>query len=197
MNVARRMLRGVVALAIAACAVAPASATTLMRASLDNLVAGNDKIVVGEVLDVNSYWNANHDFILTDVTLAVNDVIKGQVDSDQLTVTIMGGTVGDITTLIVGGAELIPGRAYVLFLNNEQLPGTADALTVRDLAQGAFDVKMTRNGLRAVSQANQHPLVPDALGYLDAPGGVEGMPLGAMLSSIRQIANGTDQREVN
>lgn len=195
MKVARRMVRGVLALAIAAGAVAPASATTLIRASLDTLVAGNDNVVVGEVLDSQSYWNADHSFILTDVTVAVNDVVKGQADN-QLTVTIMGGTVGDITTMIVGGPELIPGNAYVMFLNNEQLPGTA-ALTVRDLAQGVFDIKMTRKGLRAISQANQHPLVPDALGYIDAPGGVEGMPLNAMLGSLRQITNGTDHREVN
>lgn len=188
MGVARRLLRGVVALAIAASVAAPAGATTLVRASLDKLVADNATVVVGDVLDATSYWNAEGTFILTDVRVAVAELIKGGLGSREVTVTLMGGSVGDLTTLIVGGAQLIPGRSYVLFLNEEDLPGAKGALTVRDLCQGAFDLAMAGDGLRAVSQANGHPLVPDAKGYIDAPGGVEGIPLNAMIESIREIA---------
>ncbi len=188
MDVARRLLRGAVALAIAAGVTAPAGATTLIRASLDKLVADNAAVVVGDVVDATSYWNADGTFILTDVRVAVADFLKGNLGSRELTITLMGGSVGDLTTLIVGGAQLIPGRSYVLFLNKEDLPGAEGALTVRDLCQGAFDLKMAADGLRAVSQANGHPLVPDAKGYIDAPGGVEGIPLNAMIESVREIA---------
>lgn len=194
MSVARRMLRGVMAFAIAAAVVAPASAATLVRASLDRLADENATIVVGEVLDVESYWNADHTFILTDVRIAALDVIKGDLrKSDHFTVTLMGGQVGDLTTLIIGGAQLIPGKPYVLFLNEESLPGTPRALTVRDHVQGAFDVRMTKSGLRAISQANGHPLVPDALGYFDAPGGMEGFALETMVQALR---NRVAQREI-
>ncbi|HEX2642847.1 MAG TPA: hypothetical protein VHU81_07625 [Thermoanaerobaculia bacterium] len=197
MSVARRMWRGMMVMAIAAGVVAPVSATTLVRASLEGLVKSNQTVIVGEVLDVNSHWNDEGSFILTDVKVSVADVLKGQVDTDELTVTVMGGRVGDLTTLIIGGPELIPGRAYVMFLNNESLPGT-QALTVRDLCQGVFDIRNTTDGARAVSQANGHPLVPDSLGYIDAPGGVEGMPFNAMVRSIRDIAatQQIDNREV-
>ncbi|HKI01576.1 MAG TPA: hypothetical protein VKK31_06320 [Thermoanaerobaculia bacterium] len=173
------------ALAIAAGVVAPASATTLVRASLDKLVADNATIVVGDVVDSSSYWNEDGSFMLTDVRFAVSEAVKGRADR-EITVTLMGGRVGDLTTLIVGGAQLIPGRSYVLFLNSEDLPGVRGVLTVRDHVQGAFDLVIAKNGLRAVSQANSHPLVPDAKGYLDAPGGVEGMPLNAMIQSIHE-----------
>ena len=189
MNVAKGLLRGAMALAIAASVAAPASATTLVRESLDELVAGNRAVVVGEVVDASSYWNEDHTFILTDVRVAVHEALKGDVNDRELTVTIMGGRVGEITTLIVGGPELIPGNSYVLFLNEENLPGAERALTVRDLVQGAFDVKIGREGLRAISQANSHPLVPDRQGYIDAPGGVEGMPLNAMMQSIRETVD--------
>jgi hypothetical protein len=189
MNVAKRLLRGAMVLALAAGFVAPASATTLVRESLDELVAGNRAIVVGEVVDASSYWNEDHTFILTDVRVAVHEALKGDVNDRELTVTIMGGRVGEITTLIVGGPELIPGNSYVLFLNEENLPGAERALTVRDLVQGAFDVKIGREGLRAVSQANSHPLLPDRSGYMDAPGGVEGMPLNAMMQSVRETVD--------
>lgn len=187
MHGARRLLHGLMALAVLTAMVAPASATTLMRESLDKLVASNRTIIVGEVLDADSHWNDEGTFILTDVRVAVTDVLKGRLADRELTVTLMGGRIGDTTTLIVGGAELIPGNAYVLFLNEEDLPGVR-ALTVRDLCQGAFDLVMTKDGLRAISQANQHPLVPDELGYIDAPGGVEGIPFKAMTDSIRELA---------
>ncbi len=190
MNVVKGLLRGAMALAIAAVAagvVAPASATTLVRESLDGLVAGNRAVVVGEVLDASSYWNEDHTFILTDVRVAVHEAVKGKVDR-EITVTLMGGQVGDITTLIVGGPELIPGNSYVLFLNEENLPGVERALTVRDLVQGAFDVQIGRGGLRAISQAIKHPLLPDARGSYEAEGGAEGFPLASMIQAVRDMA---------
>ncbi|HWN42982.1 MAG TPA: hypothetical protein VNW71_12230 [Thermoanaerobaculia bacterium] len=183
----KRLLRGAMAFAIAASVVVPAGATTLIRESLDELVRSNRTIVVGEVVDVRSYWNADGTFILTDVRVAAHDVLKGNVKDRELTLTIMGGRVGETTTLIIGNAELVPGNSYVLFLNDEDLPG-GKVLTVRSLVQGAFDVKIGKDGLRAVSQANGHPLLPDARGSFDAEGGREGFPLYSMTQAIRDMA---------
>jgi len=178
------------AIAIVVGVAAPASATTLVRQGLENLVASNETVMVGEVLDAQSYWNAEGNFILTDVHIQAHEMLKGEGGGRELTVTLMGGTVGDVTTLIVGGAELIPGNSYVLFLNQEDLPGAPSAVTVRDHCQGAYDLLIAGDGsLRAVSQANRHPLVPDARGYIDAPGGVEGFPLNAMRQSILDLVN--------
>jgi hypothetical protein len=193
------MLRYAMALAIAAAAVAPAGATTLMRAGLEKLVAENATIVVGDVVESRSYWNADASFIMTDVQLAVSEVVKGRPQNREITITLMGGQVGDLTTLIIGGPQLVPGRAYVLFLNEENLPGVQNALTVRDLVQGTFDLVLDKDGVRAVSQANSHPLVPDAKGYAVAPGGAEGMPLTTLIQSIREQAERpqADRPEVN
>ncbi len=191
MHRVRRVLCGAMAMAIAASLAIPASATTLRRMGLEELVAGNKSIVVGQVVDARSYWNKDKSFILTDVRIAVNEVIKGNVEGAEVKVTIMGGRVGDVTTLIVGGPELLPGKSYLLFLNEESLPGKK-AQTVRDLCQGAYDLVIGADGLRAVSQANRHPLIPDHLGYIDAPGGVEGIPFNAMLQSVRTIARGEE-----
>ena len=189
MHRVRRVLCGAMAVAIAASLAVPAGATTLRRMSVDELVAGNKTVVVGQVTDARSYWNQDKTFILTDVRLTVNEVVKGKLQDQEITVTIMGGRVGEITTLIIGGPELIPGKSYLLFLNEEDLPGKR-AQTVRDLCQGAFDLVIGKDGLRAVSQANRHPLIPDRLGYIDAPGGVEGMPFNAMIQSIRSLVRG-------
>lgn len=197
---ARRLFRGLMVFAIAAGVVAPASATTLIRQSLEDLVATNGTIVVGKVLDARSYWSSDGTFILTDVRFGVADVLKGGRVADELTITLMGGNVGDLTTLIIAGAELIPDRSYVLFLNEENLPGVEGALTVREHCQGAFNIVRAKDGsLRAVSQANGHPLVPDVFGYFDAPGGPEGFALDAMVQSIREMSARQQgaRREVN
>ncbi|HYH44964.1 MAG TPA: hypothetical protein VEG34_04715, partial [Thermoanaerobaculia bacterium] len=74
-----------------------------------------------------------------------------------------------------------------LFLNEEDLPGVKGVLTVRDHVQGAYDVVLGQdNSLRAVSQANGHPLLAGSLGSVDVPGGTKGFPLAAMLQSLRE-----------
>jgi hypothetical protein len=181
--------RGGVAALLALTAFAPASATTLIRMGLEDLVSANSTVVVGEVLDADSRWNEDASFIVTDVRIAVHEVIKGRLAEEEITVTLPGGRVGDRTTLIVGAAELVPGNSYVLFLSKQNLLRAGEALVVRDLVQGAFDIRMERDGLRAVSQAHQHPLMPDRGGKVEPPGGAEGMPINAMLAEIRQIAS--------
>lgn len=188
MQTLRSLLRSGLAVALVSLAVAPAGATTLIRQSLAHLAADNATIILGEVLDTRSYWNDEGTFILTDVRIAPLEVLKGNVRDRELTVTIMGGTVLDLTTLILGGAELIPGKAYVLFLNQEDLPGAKGARTVRDHCQGVFDLVLAKDGVRAVSQANRHPLVPDEKGYVEPPGGAQGIPLDTMRQSIRELA---------
>jgi hypothetical protein len=120
MRTMRKLARMGLLIAIAAGVVAPAGATTLVRQSLEDLVAANSRIVVGEVVDTYSYWNKEKNFILTDVRFSVTEVIKGAPRDTELKLTILGGEVGDLATVIIGGAELIPGHSYVLFLS----PGT-------------------------------------------------------------------------
>ena len=62
-------------LAAAAVLAAPAHATTLVRMGLEDLTATNEMVVVGRVVDVHSHWNGDGTFILTDVRIAVDDVL--------------------------------------------------------------------------------------------------------------------------
>jgi len=183
MRLSRSIVR--ITLALAALALAhPAGATTLIRQGLEKLTAENAVIVHGRVLDLYSHWNDDHGFILTEVRVRPTQVLKGGPAAGDISFTVMGGRVGDITSLVIGNAELVPGSHYVLFLNREDLPGAAGRLTVRDLVQGAFDVV----GGRAISQAVHHGLVADAAGRTDPPGGEEGIALDEMVRQIRQVA---------
>jgi hypothetical protein len=166
----------------------PAGATTLIRESLKTLTDDNAMVVHGKVLDIHSYWNAEHTMIMTDVTVRPSQVLKGDRVVRDVTFTLLGGTVGDITTLIIGGPELVPGSEYVLFLNRERLHGDREALTVRGLVQGAFDVSGEGPMRRAFSQALSHALIPDADGISEPPGGIEGFALDDLLTQVRQLA---------
>jgi hypothetical protein len=160
-------------------------------------VKSNETVVVGHVLDTYSYWNAGGTFILTDVRVAVDDVLKGvQARDEVLTLTLMGGSVGDLTTLIVGGADLKPGGEYVLFVGREELPGGFRRPTVSGHSQGVFEVVYVDGQARAVSQAVGHALWPDGAGHIEPPGGPEGLALEPLIESVRQLARSDAARRV-
>jgi hypothetical protein len=184
----RLVLRTLAIAAIGAMAVVPAGATSIRRASLDRLVSENAIVVVGHVVDVYSHWNADGTFILSDVRVVVDDALKGDAGQREFVFTAMGGTVGDLSTIIVGGPDIEVGRKYVLFLNREDVPGLSNALMVRDLSQGIFDVVDSPKGKWAVNQSIRHGLVPDASGSVVPPGGMKGTSLAAISRDIRRLA---------
>ena len=184
----RQVVYGLFAFALMVTAVTSADATTLKRMGLDELSRTNERAVVGRVLDARSYWNSDATFILTDVRFAVDKVIKGNPNEKEITLTLMGGTVGETTTMIVAGADLVADGEYVLFLSTEDLPGASGALTVRDHCQGSFEVVRDKGGVRALSQARSHPLLTDDRGMAEPPGGQDGLPLELLVREAGRLA---------
>lgn len=182
MKALRRFPWSVLLAAALLAAAAPAFATTLVRRGLEQLTLESDTIVEANVLEIHSFWNPEHTFILTDVRARPARVLKGQPVED-LRFTVLGGTVGETTTLVVGGPVLAPGSDYVLFLGKADLPGARGRLTVRELSQGVFTIGRGR----ARSQAAREPLLPDAQGRDDVPGGDEGMPLETLTQRILEL----------
>ena len=69
---------------------APVSATTIARLSLDDMVAASDTIVEGKVVGLRTYWQGRQ--ILTEVSLNVTRTHKGAASS-KLVFIQMGGRV--------------------------------------------------------------------------------------------------------
>ena len=178
---------GVLVCLIALGSTVAAEASTLGRVGLDYLVAENETIVVGEAVAARSYWNPARTFILTDVQISVSQTLKGRV-GDEIMVTLPGGKVGELTSVLVGGAELVPGHTYVLFLDRVNLAGAMGVLMVHDHGQGAFDVEMAGSELRAFSQGRRHELLADAGGQVEPVGGAEGLPLVDLVETVRDLA---------
>jgi hypothetical protein len=184
-----RCISQLLLLAVVLATAAPAGATTLLRQSLGELVANHSTIVVGEVVSAHSYWQEDRSFIVTDFRIAATEILKGNARKTEMTVTVLGGTVGDLTTLIPGGADYAVGKQYLMFLADRPLPGSTGELTAPSHSQGVFEIVRARDGYRAISQAKAEHLVPDALGFVDPPGGAEGMLLEEMKASIRTLAS--------
>ena len=172
----------------------PAAATTLMRVGLERLVAENSTVMIGEVVETRSYWNADGSFILTDVVVEPDAVLKGERSIEgRRVLTLMGGQVDDLSAVVLGGATLEVGRSYLLFSSVSDLPGSPAVATVKHHSQGVFELNESADGsLRAVSQAAGEDLVADGEGRSRVPGGIEGMALDRMLRTIEQTIQTQD-----
>jgi hypothetical protein len=96
-----------------------AAAQTISDApAFDDLVARAGSIVLTEVLETRSRWRQlqNKRVIVTEVRLRVEKSIKGSTDG-VMTITLLGGTVGDVTQHVAGTPRFMTGDSDVLFLS--------------------------------------------------------------------------------
>lgn len=173
----------------------PAPASTFVRLGLEELTTNSRSIVIAQVLNTHSYWSQDSSFILTDVTLLPIRTLKGRAETSPRTITVPGGTVGETTNLVVGSPALLPGRTYMLFLGDAALPGGHRAETVREYAQGVFDVVPGADGMRAVSQAVHHRVLGGPDGRTEPPGGRLGLRLDDMIQQVEALAKASARRE--
>jgi len=192
----RKMFQGAAALALAVALATPAGASRFARVGLDYLVAENETIVIGEVIETFSYWNAEGTLILTDAKVVISDVLKGDPKLQEVTVTLLGGTVGERTHTAVGAAALETDRSYLLFLHRADLPGAPNVQMIREHGQGVFEIQDGAGGPRVVSQASSEALVPDAAGVAEAFGGAKGMTLASIRQAVRELAVRGPHKEV-
>lgn len=165
----------------------PASALTMERLSLKQLTQDNSTIVLGTVVDAYSYWNEDGSWIVTDIRVEPHEVLKGAVPEAGLTITVLGGTVGDRTVLIPGAPNLEMGQAYVLFVREGKLPGSSPSKMLGMYTQSVFDVVADKDGPLVISQAAEQHLYPDSNGKTEAVGGYAGIDLEYFKSAIRDL----------
>ena len=108
-------------------------AATMRALSLEELVAKADTIVVATVAERFSRWN-RHRHIVTDVVLEVQQSLKGRVsEGEQLTVTTLGGTIGEVMMKVEGSPNFVSGASILVFLR--EVPALGE-LRVVGMSQG-------------------------------------------------------------
>jgi hypothetical protein len=84
------------------------------------LAAASSNIVVAVIEGREVRWNGKRTLLMTDYTLRVEERLRGEAP-ERFTLTMPGGTLGDITDEVCAAVELEPGARYLLFLGDLSL----------------------------------------------------------------------------
>lgn len=114
-----------------------ASATTLVRMSLDQLTQAASNVVQGHVVSQTSQWNATHTQIITLTTIAVDSNVKGNTPA-TVVVRQLGGTVGHYRVYVPDTVHFYTQSKYMLFL--EHAPSNATQYRLVGMMEGAYRI---------------------------------------------------------
>ena len=122
----------------------PAEAGTNIdnSSSLQKMTAASDHIVIAQVVVTKSYYGPKRQKIYTDVTLEINETIKGRLQkSDRIQITLWGGTVDGITTFVTDYPEFSKNQESVLFFAEKTATKTEKKhFQIVSLSGGKFDI---------------------------------------------------------
>ena len=116
---------------------APASGTTLVRMSLDQLAEASTEIMRGHVVSQQTVWNSQHTRIYTYTTLALDQSYKGDPPSFPV-VQQPSGTVGKTRVFVAGTVQFRAQTGYLLFLERSSLDSSKFLLV--GMVQGAYRI---------------------------------------------------------
>jgi len=112
-----------------ACFFLPGRAETLrLKTTWGERVDLSDKIIRGQVVAAESYWNPEKTLIYTDVTVLIDEYLKGD-GPKKIVLKIPGGTIGDETQSISDTPQFRVGDYDVIFLESSgQVTGGPDGI---------------------------------------------------------------------
>ena len=138
----------------------PVAASTVVPMNLETLADHAGQVIVGHVADVRSYWadpGGPERRIESEVTFHQVEYLKGALrnSTSVFTLTIPGGTVGDVRMQVCCAPSFAAGDKWILFL----LPAYR-TFPVVGLYQGAFLVRPDDEGIERVYRARHDALQP-------------------------------------
>ena len=126
-----------------------ASATTLERMSVAKMTQAAELVVRAQCLANSSAWDGGE--IWTFTTFVVVDSWKGAPTgaAQQVTVRLLGGAVGNLTSTVSGVPRFHPGEEVILFLQ----PTARGDYSIVSWVQGTFRIRSdARSGAEVVVQ---------------------------------------------
>lgn len=88
----------------------------MLGLSLEELVSSSDIVISGEVKDTESFWSKDGKTILTNATVAVDNIFKGAPSQDTVIVEHEGGEIGGIGLKVSDISPLVKREKIVLLL---------------------------------------------------------------------------------
>lgn len=91
-----------------------------IQLKMKNLSQKSDVILEGKVVKQNSLWNQNKTRIYTEVTLEVDEYLKGNNGNKTIVVTAPGGEVGDVGELYSHMPRFSNDEDVLLFVKKDK-----------------------------------------------------------------------------
>ena len=159
-------------------------ATTVKRLSLEQMVRGSHRIMLGRCVSQETYWNKTRTRIYTATRFAVTEDLKGE-SRGAATVVTVGGTMDGLTQVVSGTPRFRENEEVLLFLE----AGRSSHWILMGLSQGMFRIATDRRGMKVAYHASSGLHLVSASAETSAqtpiPTRVE---LDRLLSRIRQLA---------
>ena len=157
---ARKLVQiGLFALIVAG--VVPASASTFVAMTAEELIQEADAVVQGRVIRLESKWDAEGRIIVTEATVQVSDTIVGNAPA-QIVVQTPGGKVADYRVEALGFPQLAEGEEVVLFVKTDQ---SIQMSRIVGHQQGHFEVVTRLDGVTLAV-----PRIEDGVSFLTPSG---------------------------
>jgi len=134
----RILLRATTCL-LAVCVATSGAASVIPSKTFAELVAQADQIFRGEVLAVSSRWTIDSSAIETVVDFRVERTLKGNLGR-AITLSFLGGTVGETTLTVDGMPRFVVGERGVFFVR-----AGASASPIVGFSQGRFPIYRDRS----------------------------------------------------
>jgi hypothetical protein len=163
-----------------------ATATTVQKFSRQDLAKKSASIVQAKVDDVYSLQDGVSKEIYTYINLSVLESVKGAKGEKSITIRQLGGTVGNLISVVPGMPSFQRGEEVVVFLSVRDRDGYP---WVMGLQQGKYSVVSDENGLKHVRNEldGLHMLTPD--GSMEEGKVSSELQLGAFLDGIKTDLN--------
>lgn len=174
------LVAGLCALLLSAALAIPAGASTFLMMDDLDLVAASDTIVVGEVVERHSFWNAAGTEIVTETTFWVRDVVVGDAPV-QLKIRTFGGEVSGLVSESLGEPTFEPGQTQLVLLQK----APEGQLRVAGYRQGQYRVVERGDGVAVAL-----PMIGDAH-FVTKTGesapALRAMPLDALKNHLQTV----------
>jgi len=163
-------------------AAAVADASQVIHLDTRGLTRESSDIVIGRVGEQHAHWNTAHTMIVTDVTILVDQSLKGG-SATSLTLSQVGGEVDGMRYNVEGSPRFSPGEEVLVFAWRDAMGRPQ----VDGLGQGKFEILRDRaTGARLVRRSLPGLGVADARSLRATPtGGATRVPLDDLVREIR------------
>ena len=183
-----------------------ATATTVQKFSLADLAKKSETIVLARVEDETARWDDGKKEIYTYITLAVLEPVKGMgkgkgadngkspKGEETITIRQLGGTVGNMTSIVPGTPSFRRGEEVVLFLSAKDAKGYP---WVVGLQQGKYTVYPDENGVKQVRNDVDGMSTMSADGTVQEAKVSKSIPLNAFMDGIKTQLNADGKVKVD